>query len=280
MQKILVATDLSARSDRALHRALALAKERNAEVEVVSVIDDDAPEVVVGQVEAQAKRALDEQLQATPLSQEVRLNKTLIRGQDFAEIIKRGRDVKADLVVLGISRHTSASLFRGTTAERVVRLGRSPALVVKSASTAPYSRIVIGVDLSVHSRRAVEFAATFAPNAEIYCIHATHEAFVGFLSEESRAELAEEEQSEFSQALERDLDGIAQRLGTSRSRFHSVMKVAEPFDALIECITELQADLAVVGTHARSGIAQAVLGSVAEDMLAEAPVDVLVVRAW
>jgi nucleotide-binding universal stress UspA family protein len=39
-------------------------------------------------------------------------------------------------------------------------------------------------------------------------------------------------------------------------------------------------DLLVVGTHGRSGLGRALLGSVAETLLAHATCDVLAVRGW
>ena len=43
MKRILVATDFSTRSDRALRRAVLLARQHSAEMTIVHVIDDDQP---------------------------------------------------------------------------------------------------------------------------------------------------------------------------------------------------------------------------------------------
>ena len=45
-------------------------------------------------------------------------------------------------------------------------------------------------------------------------------------------------------------------------------------------INQLKPDLLVVGTHGRTSIAHALLGSVAEDLLSQPPCDVLAVKAW
>jgi nucleotide-binding universal stress UspA family protein len=42
----------------------------------------------------------------------------------------------------------------------------------------------------------------------------------------------------------------------------------------------LPADLLVAGTHGRTGVAHALLGSVAEDLLLQAHCDVLIAKAW
>jgi len=43
MKKFLMATDLSARSDRAVERAVALARELGAKLKIVHVVDEDLP---------------------------------------------------------------------------------------------------------------------------------------------------------------------------------------------------------------------------------------------
>jgi nucleotide-binding universal stress UspA family protein len=45
-------------------------------------------------------------------------------------------------------------------------------------------------------------------------------------------------------------------------------------------VGRLSADLLVAGTHGRTGVAHAFLGSVAEDLLHQAHCDVLVAKAW
>ena len=47
MKRILVATDLSSRSELAVMRAAVLAKARNAELTVLNVLDDDQPPVLI-----------------------------------------------------------------------------------------------------------------------------------------------------------------------------------------------------------------------------------------
>ena len=51
-----------------------------------------------------------------------------------------------------------------------------------------------------------------------------------------------------------------------------------PGARLLELARELAADLIIVGTHGRSGPRRVLLGSVAEEVLRDAPCNVLVVR--
>jgi len=45
-------------------------------------------------------------------------------------------------------------------------------------------------------------------------------------------------------------------------------------------VADIKPDLLAIGTHGRSGVARAMLGSVAASLLAAPPCDILVVRAW
>jgi nucleotide-binding universal stress UspA family protein len=51
-----------------------------------------------------------------------------------------------------------------------------------------------------------------------------------------------------------------------------------PAAAIVECAQELKAELVVVGTHGRSGLARLALGSVAEKVIRTATCPVLAVR--
>lgn len=278
MKRILVATDLSIRSALAVERAFALSRERQAELEVMHVVDGDLPAAIVEANVVQAKQATEEQIGALSRSGQATVSPFVVAGTAFAQIIARSLDGKADLIVLGPTRH-DRSLFRGTTSERIIRFGHVPVLVVRASSTAPYSRILVGVDLSVHSRRALAFAAELAPAAEIFCVHASHEPFIGFLGDATRQKLVQDRQRDFARTLEQDVAELCQHLGTRRERFQMEMQTGSPRAVIWQRMDELKADLVVTGTHGRGAVARAVLGSVAEDCLAQAPVDALVVKA-
>lgn len=280
LKKILVATDLSARSDRALQRALTLAYERQAELEILHVVDDAWPPKIIEQHEASAGRGIIDQIAALPASRDVKFSTSVVRGQDYRSIIRRSQEIEADLIVLGVHRSASRELFRGTTAERVLRLGRKPVLVVKDPVARSYRRVLVGADLSVHSKRAISVAAELAPSGEFLLVHATHVPFIGFLGHESIEALVHDEQKGFEEAIGNELKELKQRLGASAPTFKTAV-MEGPVQAVIrEKMEDFKPDLIAVGTHGRTAVSSLVLGSVAEDLLAEAPVDVLAVKAW
>lgn len=280
MKKILVATDLSARSDRALRRAFALAHERLGEVEVLHVVDDSLPEVILERLEDAARIAIADQIASLGLGREGECHTAIMRGQDYADIIKRSESSSAELIVLGVPRNKARELFSGTTAERVIRSVHIPVLVVRDPVVRSYQRVLVAVDLSIHSRRALQVAAQLVPKGDFYLVHATHEPFIGFLGPDTITELVRNEQKEFNLMVGRDINELNERFGSEAPSCVVIFKTGVPQAVIRNQIAQLKPDLVAIGTHGRTGIAHAVLGSLAEDLLADAPVDVLAVKAW
>jgi universal stress protein A len=62
-------------------------------------------------------------------------------------------------------------------------------------------------------------------------------------------------------------------------RVSSVVCFGEAAACLLGRATELKADLLLVGTHSRRGLEHLLMGSVAEEVVRQAPCSVLVARA-
>ncbi len=76
-------------------------------------------------------------------------NPVVVRGTPFVEIIRRARDERAELVVIGShGQHSFGGALLGSTAERVYRKSDLPKLVVGAASQGPDGRPMVAVDLS------------------------------------------------------------------------------------------------------------------------------------
>jgi nucleotide-binding universal stress UspA family protein len=276
-----MATDLSARSDRALQRAIAIAAMQGAELEIVNVVDATLPQAIVDRHEETAKSAIEAQVWALPTAKGLRPVTRIIRGAGFLDIVRRCEDFHADLLVIGIHRHSTRLMFRGTTAERILRMGRTPVLVVRDPVVYAYMRVLVGSDLSPHSRAALQFAMRLAPEAEFEIVHALHVPYRHFLDEGTRTQFARDEEAKFKELIQRDIESL---MSESPQRpaplFRLTAQTGLPLEVLNARVKEFRPDLIAVGTHSRSGIAGAVLGSVTEELLAQPPTDVLAVKAW
>ena len=280
MKKLLVATDLSARSDRALQRALALAHQLGAALEVIHISSDTAPVSIAEQYEASARTTIEQLLASLPSAAKVKPEIAIIRGHDHDEILRHAQETGAELIVLGITRHTTYELFRGTTAERIIRIGNLPVLLVKDPIAHDYERVLVATDNSPASRRALECAAAIAPDAEFHLLHTVHVPFKGLLGQESQEQIRQEQESHFKEALEKDIRAHAQSLGNGGLRITIHVEDGDVLGVIREQAARLKVDFLAIGSHGRSGLRHALIGTVAGNLLSDPPADVLVTKAW
>lgn len=282
MKSILMATDLSARSDRALDRAVRLAHDHGADLTVVHVVDEDLPASLADAQEAAAKQAVRQHTNALTAGDGPQISIEVVFGRAYVDILDMSEKVGAELIVLGVHREeTVKDMFRGTTAERVIRAGNTPVLLVKDRVGGPYQRIMVGVDFSVYSRRAVEFAIKFVPSGEFHLVHAYDVPFKGFLhGHGTRQEVSKQHEVQFQEMIEEEIAAFLSTIEAKAPKLERIMRQGLVRDVIHRQVDELKPDLLVVGTHGRTGVAHAFLGSIAENLLSDPPCDVLAVTAW
>ncbi len=81
------------------------------------------------------------------------------------------------------------------------------------------------------------------------------------------------------EAAQAQLDEILAAVRRTCPDAHGFVKIGAPAHEILATVAEIRADLVVMGTHGRRGIAHAVLGSVAEHVVRLSPVPVLTVRS-
>jgi universal stress protein A len=144
ISRILYATDYSKASARALDEAVNLAKQNNAELLVVHVIEPITPYVtgedygsaeLYMRLEDTAKKdaqtsmkKLTDRLQKAKL----KVKSLLLRGTAPDQIVKAARSKRADMIVIGTHGRTGLSkLFMGSVAGKVISMARCPVLTVR-----------------------------------------------------------------------------------------------------------------------------------------------------
>jgi len=281
MKKLLMATDLSARSDRALERAVTLAREHSAKLTVVHVVDEDLPASLADAQEKAAKQAIHKHIGGLTAGNGPHISIEVVFGRAYVDILEMSEKTEAEMIVLGMHREDAfKDMFRGTTVERIIRAGNVPTLLVKDRVSGPYRQIIVGVDFSVYSRRAVEFAVKFVPGGEFYLVHAYDVPFKGFLyGHDTRREVSKQHQVQFQEMIDEEMASFLASLEASASKLERVMQEGTVREVIHRQISRLKPDLLVIGTHGRTGVAHAFLGSVAEDLLRNPPCDVLAVKA-
>jgi nucleotide-binding universal stress UspA family protein len=274
VKHILVAHDLSARADRALDRAVILARQHATALSVLHVIDERMPDNADEETLAKKRRDLTAAVEALVPDDDLDVEIRIVFGQPFDEIRMAADETGCDLIVLGRHRQERCDeRFAGTTIGRVLRGGICPVLVARDPAHEPYRRVVVGVDFSDFSRQALHAAIAIAPDTPIAAVHAYDVPFEGFLPGGSvRQEVLDGDTRE----LARLIDDVAN--GSSNSGpIEAVHRHGDVIGVLRKEVRQSPGTLLVVGTHGRSGIAAAIFGSVARDLLEQPPCDILTV---
>lgn len=279
MSGIMVATDFSVRSDRAIRRGVLTARVRAVPLTLVHVVDDDQPVSIIAAERTAAEALLARQARSLRELDGVDCDHRVVLGDPFAGIVEAGDLTEAELLVIGPHRRQALrDIFRGTTAERVIRTGRRPILMANGVPAGPHRNILIAVDLSEHSAEAVRTAAALVltGDAAVSVLHVYDAPGTGPLAGAglSRAQAADylrDEEAAAGAALARFLAGLQLRPDVRLLRPGATSAA----QVILGAARELSADLVVLATHGRTGIAKMMLGSVTEAVLAMAETDVL-----
>ncbi|NSX55634.1 universal stress protein [Parasulfitobacter algicola] len=277
IKHIMATTDLSARSDRAVRRAIKLAQTQQAKLTVLCVLDnampDDMLDPLVGKARTTLERLIAGAVQDTPLDHDIIIQ----QGDPTTEILQTTVNTNADLLVMGIHRpRPFFDSLRETTVQRIVRQTDCPVLMVKDAADHDYEKIVSAVDFSPASTAAIQLAHTLSPQAIIETLHVVHVPYQGRLATGDQS--AEALAAAFINEARQN-----EKTWRGRESLPDTMKPVEivqgsVYPALCNMVLHSDAHLICVGAHGRMGTLRAVLGSVANDLMRDAPCDILIAR--
>lgn len=281
MKTILVATDFSERSDLAVDRAALIAVKAGAGLHLTHVVDDDQKPRII-----EAKIAISQQLlqeEAARLDQTDGLNCTgdVVLGDPFEGIGNAADTIRPDLVVVGAHRRRLLrNVFVGTTAQRTIRRAQWPVLMVNAAARRNYTNVLLATDLSETSRKAAAHFATLNLAAPELCtlLHvfdAPVQRLVmsNMLREGQMDRYLVELRIEAEQALVEFAEAVSLQNSQKMARQYNTATSA----AILTAATEIKADLIVVASQGRVGLSKTFLGSVAEEVLRRAEIDVLAI---
>jgi nucleotide-binding universal stress UspA family protein len=267
--QIVVATDFSARADRAIDRARQLSLELGLGLRVVHALDIDEAETAN---RTMLTRKMRECVLAGPED-----------GIEFAFPVGSppraiGRCVEAAdvrLLVVGPARYNSLGDYvMGTTVDYILRHTGKPVLIVKNRASQPYRSLVAGTDFSAASAEAIVQAARMFPKAAVHIVHAWREPPSSWHQE--RFVEGETEKACAAQ-MEAFLDQLA-KLEPRLSEATGQLVHGAPYDAIRKGLEPDPAALVVLGSQGASGLRQAVIGSVVSDLLRQMEADALVVN--
>jgi nucleotide-binding universal stress UspA family protein len=138
--------------------------------------------------------------------------------------------------------------------------------------------ILCATDFTETSARAIDYAASLAKglNVPVTVVHAYEIPVYGFPDGAliATAEITQR----ITQAAQEALDKTVKDLVSRGVEAKGVLRTGAPWDEVISVGQEQKADMIIIGTHGRKGLARALLGSVAENVIRTSTIPVLVIH--
>lgn len=291
-QKILVATDLSVPARHAVVRAKRLATSLGRELHILHALELDTfefslREMLGSQLSAvkealleDARKQLRQQAGDPESYQGGAVETRVVIGNPLLTIAAEADAVDAGLLVLGARgdsflRHT----LLGSTMARLMRKSFArPVLVVKQPPRESYRSIIVAVDFSPVSIKALQLAKQFAPDADLILMHAFELPFEGKMA------YAGVNENRIRSYIDSDcktrliqLHELAAAAGLTSSHYLARVIHGNSWQQILAMEQEIGADLIVVGRHGTHVTEELLLGSVTKHVLAESQCDVLIV---
>lgn len=280
MKPILVATDFSERSDRAIAQAALIAASSEAPLRLVHVVDDDQKQAMIDSEIAVSHQLLQEDAIRVRQESGVTCTTAVVTGDAFDGVLRAAEHADPALIVVGAHRRRLLrNVFVGTTAQRTIRGSRWPVLMVNAPPAQDYANIMLATDLSEASAAAVAGVAKLRLGKQTIVLMHVFDAPAQQLA--MRGALTKTDMGEYLGALkdaaDHDLAQFAASLPTGPYRMLTRHYDTTVSAAILDAASQGAADLIVVVSHGRVDLKKAFIGSVAEDVLRRADRDVLVI---
>jgi nucleotide-binding universal stress UspA family protein len=277
--RVLCATDLLQRSDRAVSRADAIARELGAQLLLLHVVDGAGSAHASEGRNARARAVLN--AHARKLARSGNGAQVSVRtGRPHQTIADVAIKWDADLIVLGPYRRRFGDSFRGTTAERVIRMADRPVLVVNRDSAGPYEHVLLAAD---RSRMSIGIAHVtkelgLLEGARASVVHALQHTrgATPYLAGVGESELGKYQQS-LRELASDEIDTLLESAGLSSARVSVFSQESSPFRAIEQVASHIGSDLVVVGTSRFPLFKRVFIGSVSNEVLRGIEHDVLVI---
>lgn len=301
MRTILVPTDFSPPSLKALEYARALATQFRATLHLIHVFDvqfEPPTRLAHFATDAQIERGLRRRLHsvAAEVAPAIRKAHAHVRiGKPFQEVAKAAARLNADLIVIATHGYTGLKhALLGSTAERIVRHAPCPVLVVRenerefvaprrTATKADGARlrlahIVVPTDFSENSRDALAYAIALAKRfgAKLTLLNAIYPQYYATNADYLPFDYAELIGDTRTWA-KTEMDELIRTTSFQGVSFNTRIDDGHPVQNIVDFAAKGGADLIVTSTHGRTGLKHVLIGSTAEQVVRHAKCPVLVV---
>lgn len=277
MKKILVPTDFSENARQALDVAVKIAKKTDAEIVLLHVNEQVGAALPVSEYYYTYDRAIEEKylnmvhenlermLEEVAKSLEFGDIRTSVIGGPFTTIVNEVVQTEGiDLIVMGTKGATGLKeFFVGSNTEKIVRSATCPVLTIHDGAVNEFKSVVVPTTLETDQKRLFEglqeWEAIFG--GKFYLLYINNPgAYRGDHDIEAR-----EKQLVEATGL-KDVEIYKTETFTLNEE-----------QVIFDFAKERNADLIVMGTHQRRGLAHILLGSLTEDTINHAAIPVLAI---
>ena len=280
LQDILVTTDFSESSDRAIEASIQLAKKFKSRIALMHVLTEEAvseeTKILIEQTVHNNLLEVKEKI----LKEDVYVSEVIIeRGVVFEKIIQVAQGRNVNLIVAGSGSKDGNDKFKlGTTVEKLMRKNQIPLWVVKNEKVQPIRKIVCPVDFSDASKRALLNAITLAErfDAGLTVIN----VFVPIVSTSLRiSKNIEEDNKDLRKQKEKEFDKFLSEIDFKSLEYKKELLMGIPFVEIYKTIKGSNADLLLMGTTGKTGLSKLLMGSVTEKVTRELPCSFITTKA-
>lgn len=293
IKRLLAATDFSPRAARAETRAAMLCAQLQCEafelltvndvrlVDVLARMLDSQPETAQAGLTGRALQQLQETAARITQQHGVRCSTSVRCGRCAPEIIARAEAMAADVTVVGAhGGNFLDEIFLGNTADKLLRIGTRPLLIVRQEPQHAYRQVLVAVDFSADSERAAQLALRIAPEAHVTFLHAFHVWFEGKMRQSGALpEVINAYRVQHAEQARHDLNRFIDALGTSGRLLSRSIQFGHPAPVISNHVKAVQPDLLVMGKHGGSHYAELLLGSITRRTIDQTGCDVLIATA-
>jgi len=273
MKKIIVPIDFSKHSEYALEAASILAKQNNAQILALHMLEISDSMLISSDNEQHAKAVFF--LKLAEQKFETFLQKDYVEGVDIVPIVKHfkvfsevsevAKEHNADLIVMGSHGSSGLSeIFVGSNTEKVVRHSDIPVLVIKNKpENMDYKKVVFASDFSEEAVKpyvnASKLLESFGSEMQLLYVNVPGERF------KSTSE------------MENTMLNFLKMADGNLNRMNAVNYVSDVTveNGILTFAHKTNADLIVIPTHGRTGLAHFFEGSISEDLANHADLPVM-----
>ncbi len=217
----------------------------------------------------------------------VKLNAVVRIGKPPVEIVREVLERKHDLVVKTASENSALNRLFGSTGQTLMRTCPCPVWMLKPSVHGPFDRVLVAIDLEAQDANHETLNRTMLDIANSIAIRdhaALHivSAWDMWMEQSLRRRAGDAEVEALSRSREQRVHGLLDQLlkdlaiDIPQAQKHLHQGTADR--VILQVAEQMEADLLVLGTVCRTGVAGFLIGNTAEQVLADATCSVLTLK--